>query len=65
MAFNGRSTDPTWLGHLYRGYSLTVAGSLIGAVWAFFDALIGGAIFAWLYDFIGARVTHKEGRMAA
>ena len=39
-------------------------GSLIGSVWAFFDGLIGGAIFAWLYDFIDARVvTHR--RMAA
>jgi hypothetical protein len=42
-----------------------VAGSLIGGVWAFFDALIGGAIFAWLYDFFGARITHKERRIAA
>jgi hypothetical protein len=65
MAFNGRSADPTWLGHFYRGYSLTVAGSLIGAVWAFFDGLIGGAVFAWLYDFFGAHVSHKARRMTA
>jgi len=30
--------DPTWL------------GSIIGAVIAFFDGLIGGGIFAWLYN---------------
>jgi hypothetical protein len=64
MAFDGPSTDPTWLGHVYRGYNLTVAGSLIGAVWAFLDGLIGGAIFAWLYDLIGERVIHTH-RMAA
>jgi hypothetical protein len=64
MALDGTSTDPTWLGHVYRGYNLTFAGSLIGAVWAFFDGLIGGAIFAWLYDLIGERVIHTR-RMAA
>jgi hypothetical protein len=64
MALDGPSTDPTWLGHIYRGYNLTVAGSLIGAIWAFFDGLFGGAIFAWLYDFIGARLTNVH-RMAA
>lgn len=64
IAFNGPSTDPTWLGRIYRGYNLTVAGSLIGAVWAFFDGLVGGAIFAWLYDRIGERVSSAH-RMAA
>jgi hypothetical protein len=56
MAFDGASANPTWIGHIYRGYNLTLVGSLIGAVWAFFDGLIGGAIFAWLYDVIGARI---------
>jgi hypothetical protein len=65
MAFDGASAAPTWLGHIYRGYSLTYAGSLIGAVWAFFDGLIGGAIFAWLYDLIGERVVHIRHRAAA
>jgi hypothetical protein len=64
MAFNGPSTNPTWIGQIYRGYNLTFVGSLIGAVWAFFDGLVGGAIFAWLYDFIGARVMTAR-RMAA
>lgn len=65
MALDGSNADPTWLGHIYRGYNLTFAGSLIGAVWAFFDGLIGGAIFAWLYDLIGERVTHAQHRVAA
>lgn len=64
MAFEGASTDPTWLGHIYRGYNLTLAGSLIGGVWAFFDGLIGGALFAWLYDFFGTRGADAH-RMAA
>lgn len=64
MAFDGASTDPTWIGHVYRGYNLTLAGSLIGGVWAFFDGLIGGALFAWLYDFFGTRGADAH-RMAA
>ena len=56
IAFDGPSTDPTWLGHIYRGYNLTFIGSLIGGLWAFVDGLLGGAIFAWLYDAIESRV---------
>ena len=55
IALDGPSTDPTWLGHIYRGYNLTVIGSLIGGLWAFVDGLVGGAIFAWLYDVIETR----------
>jgi len=47
----------TWLGQIYRGYRITPIGSVIGLVWAFFDALIGGLIFAWLYNLITARFT--------
>lgn len=64
MAFDGASTDPTWIGHIYRGYNLTFVGSLIGAIWAFFDGLVGGAIFAWLYDRIGERITTMDERAA-
>lgn len=64
MALDGPSTAPTWLGHIYRGYNLTFAGSIIGGIWAFFDGLVGGAIFAWLYDLIAVRVTNVR-RMAA
>lgn len=35
---------------LYIGYSPTPLGSVIGGVWGFFDAGIGGAILAWLYN---------------
>jgi hypothetical protein len=34
----------------YIGYSLTPLGSLIGAVYGFFDAGIGCAVFALLYN---------------
>jgi uncharacterized membrane protein YedE/YeeE len=34
----------------YIGYGESERGIAIGAVWAFFDAAIGGYTFAWLYD---------------
>jgi hypothetical protein len=50
IAFEGATGDPTIIGRLYRGYTISPVGSVIGLVWAFFDGLIGGAIFAWLYN---------------
>ena len=55
IAFDGAIDEVTFLGRLYRGYKITPVGSLIGLVWAFFDGLIGGAIFAWLYNLIATR----------
>lgn len=40
----------TAVGSLYVGYSATVGGIIIGAVWGFVDAAIGGALIAWLYN---------------
>lgn len=40
---------------LYIGYEATVFGSLIGGVWGFFDAGIGGVIIAWLYNKLAAK----------
>ena len=50
MLFEGETGQVTVLGHIYRGYNISWMGSLIGLVWAFFDGLICGAIFAWLYN---------------
>ncbi len=50
IAFDGATGEPTFLGRLYRGYTISAAGSFVGLVWAFLDGLVGGAIFAWLYN---------------
>ncbi|MCK5879928.1 MAG: bacteriophage holin [Holophagae bacterium] len=53
--FDGASDGATAIGRVYRGYTITPIGSLIGLVWALVDGLIGGAVFAWLYNrFAGA-----------
>lgn len=38
------------LSSLYIGYEPTVLGSLLGAIWGFVDAFIGGVVIAWLYN---------------
>jgi len=55
IAFDGVTGEVPFIGHFYRGYSISPLGSVIGLVWGFFDAMIGGAIFAWLYNLLGAR----------
>ena len=56
ILFEGASADITLIGKVYRGFNLSIGGSLIGFVWAFFDGLIGGTVFAWLYNKISARL---------
>lgn len=50
IAFEGATHEMTLIGHLYRGYNISAAGSFIGLAWGFADGLIGGAVFAWLYN---------------
>lgn len=59
IKFNGVTKETTFIGRLYRGYKVSPIGSLIGLVWAFFDGLIGGAIFAWLYNKI---ISYEEAK---
>ena len=35
---------------MYIGYQPTITGSIIGGIWGFFDAGIGGLAVAWLYN---------------
>ena len=42
------------LGSLYIGFAPTWPGAFVGLGWAFVDGLVGGAIFAWLYNKISS-----------
>ncbi|MFP4547846.1 MAG: bacteriophage holin [Fidelibacterota bacterium] len=55
IMFDGATGEITLLGKIYRGFSISPAGSFIGLIWGFFDALIGGAIFAWIYNLIAGK----------
>ena len=39
-----------FLSSIYLSYSLSFFGIIIGMIWAFIDAAIGGFVFAWLYN---------------
>lgn len=34
---------------IYPGFSISIAGSIIGLIYGFFDVFIGVYIFAWIY----------------
>ncbi len=57
IMFEGATGEITLLGKIYRGFNISAGGSFIGLIWGFFDALIGGAIFAWLYNLIAAKTS--------
>ena len=60
IIFEGVTHEATLIGKIYLGYNISPLGSLLGLVWGFFDALIGGAIAAWLYNLLAARFEKKE-----
>lgn len=63
IAFEGATQEKFGIGRIYIGYSISPVGSIIGMIWGFFDALIGGAIFAWLYNRLaGANVPRQTGQ---
>ena len=39
-----------FLSKYYIGLDVSFIGALIGFVWGFLDAGVGGALFAWLYN---------------
>jgi hypothetical protein len=50
IAFEGPIADPTVLGLIYRGFSLTPMGSFVGLLWGIPCGAICAGIFAWLYN---------------
>lgn len=55
ILFDGATGDVTFLGQIYRGYSISPLGSVVGLVWALFDGLVGGLVFAWVYNWFAGR----------
>jgi hypothetical protein len=60
IAFDGATHEATLIGQLYRGYNISPVGSVIGLLYGFTDAWVGGAILAWLYNTIVGRSMKKE-----
>jgi len=55
--FDGATGDPMCIGKVYRGFSISPAGSFIGLAWGLVDGFMGGAIFAWLYNKLAAKMS--------
>lgn len=55
ILFEGATGDITFIGKVYRGFSISFGGSLMGLIWGFVDGAIGGAIFAWIYNYFAGR----------
>ena len=57
IMFDGQQVGETLvLGQIYRGYDVTTMGSFVGLAWGFVDGLVGGMIFAWLYNLLATRL---------
>ena len=56
MLFEGATRARDGIARIYRGYTISPLGSVIGLVYGFFDALIGGAIFASMYNLLANRL---------
>ncbi|MEZ5426297.1 MAG: bacteriophage holin [Pyrinomonadaceae bacterium] len=60
ILFEGSTGQVNFLGQVYRGYNISPAGSFIGLIWGLADGFIGGAILAWLYNFLVPRFSAPE-----
>jgi hypothetical protein len=59
ILFDGSTCEVTFIGRIYRGYNISFTGSFVGLVWGFFDGLIGGWIFACLYNLLSTKLQPK------
>ena len=50
IAFEGATGEVTMIGMLYRGYTISPVGSMVGVAWGLVDGFFGGLILAWLYN---------------
>jgi hypothetical protein len=60
VIMDGQTGELTFIGRVYRGYNISVAGGLIGAAWGFVDGLIGGFVIAWLYNLLTDKMPGKK-----
>ena len=46
----GKTEGLACIQSVYPGYSVSILGAFVGMAYAFADGLIGGYLFAWLYN---------------
>ena len=55
ILFDGATGEATIIAKVYRGYCISIGGSFIGFAWGLVDGIIGGAIFASVYNYFATR----------
>ena len=60
ILFEGATGEVTLIGRIYRGHTISPVGSLVGLAWGFVDGLIGGAIVAWVYNWLADRFPSRK-----
>ncbi len=60
MIFEGPTGEETIIAKIYRGYNISMVGAFIGLVWAFIDGLIGGLIFAFVYNLLAEKIKQSS-----
>ena len=55
LLVRGYSGQETLLGMVYPYLAISPLGSLLGLIYGFFDGVIVGALFAWLYNHLAQR----------
>lgn len=55
----GRKTRKLELGRFYPGYNASPTGSIFGLMWGLLDGVIGGGLFAWMYNMLARRTPQK------
>ena len=48
----GATGEKNIISKFYIGYNQSISGSVIGAIWAFVDGFISGAVIAWICNLI-------------
>jgi len=48
------------LSKVYLGYSVSFGGAIVGLIWGFVDGVIGGGLFAWLYNMFLSEPAQEE-----
>ncbi len=59
ILIDGATGEITFIGKVYRGYSISFGGSLMGLVWGLIDGAIGGAILAGIYNYFAGRFSRQ------
>ena len=60
MIFDGITHEITIIGRMYRGWSLSPAGSIVGFLWGFLDGFLIGLFVAWIYNKLIPILTTKD-----